>query len=183
MEKGHLRADVNVSVRRAGRRARHPLRDQEPQFDPLHRSGDRARGAAADRHHRGRRHDRAGDAAVRSGQRRDALDALEGRGARLPLFPRSGSAAARTGAVAGRGSARRACRNCRTRRRRALCATTRFPATTPTCSSPNATTADYFEACRGADRARDAKARGQLGDQRACSGGSTRKARTSRPRR
>ena len=33
MEKGHLRADVNVSVRRPGAAAGHALRDQEPQFD------------------------------------------------------------------------------------------------------------------------------------------------------
>ena len=80
---------------KAGRAARHPLRDQERQFDPLRRPGDRARGAPPDRDHRGRRHDRSGDPAVRSEQGRDALDALEGGGARLPLFPRSRSAAAR----------------------------------------------------------------------------------------
>ncbi len=79
----------------ARRRARHALRDQEHEFDPLHRPGDRVRGAAADRNSRGRRQDRAGDAAVRSGQARDALHAQQGRGARLPLFPRSRSVAAR----------------------------------------------------------------------------------------
>ena len=36
------------------------------------------------------------------GKRRDALDALQGGGARLPLFPRSGPAAARTDAGRGR---------------------------------------------------------------------------------
>ena len=41
MEKGNLRADVNVSVRRPGEAARHALRDQERQLDPLHRPGDR----------------------------------------------------------------------------------------------------------------------------------------------
>ena len=66
MEKGNLRADVNVSVRRPGESARHALRDQERELDPLHRPGDRVRGAAPDRHPRGRRHDRAGDAALRS---------------------------------------------------------------------------------------------------------------------
>ena len=69
MEKGNLRADVNVSVRKPGGAARHALRDQEREFDPLHRPGDRARGAAADRHHRRRRRDRAGDAPVRSRQK------------------------------------------------------------------------------------------------------------------
>ena len=76
----------------ARRAARHPLRDQERQFDPLHRPGDRARSAPADRHHRGRRQDRAGDAAVRPGQGRNAVDAQQGGGARLPLLSRSGSA-------------------------------------------------------------------------------------------
>ena len=41
----------------AGRTARHALRDQERQFLPLHRSGDRARGVAANRDHRGGRYD------------------------------------------------------------------------------------------------------------------------------
>ena len=78
----------------AGRAARHPLRDQEHELDQLHRPGDRVRGAAPDRDHRGRRRDRSGNPAVRPQQGRDALDALQGRGARLPLFPRSRSAAA-----------------------------------------------------------------------------------------
>ena len=65
MEKGSLRADVNVSVRKPGDAARHALRDQERQFDPLHRPGDRARGAPPDRHYRGWRQDRSGDPAVR----------------------------------------------------------------------------------------------------------------------
>ena len=71
MEKGNLRADVNVSVRRRAR-LRHPLRDQKRQLDPLHRPGDRARGAPPDRNHRGRRQDRAGRLAsmIRSGTRR-----------------------------------------------------------------------------------------------------------------
>ncbi len=117
MEKGNLRADVNVSVRRPGRAARHPLRDQERQFDPLHRPGHRIRGAPPDRHHRGWRHHRPGDPPVRSGQGRDPLHALEGRGARLPLFPGSGSAAARIRpGLCGRSGAA-TCRNCRTRRR------------------------------------------------------------------
>ena len=78
----------------ARRSARHALRDQERQLDPLRRPGDREGSAPPDRHHRGRRHDRSGDAAVRSGEGRDAVDALQGRGARLPLFPRSGPPAA-----------------------------------------------------------------------------------------
>ena len=47
MEEGNLRCDANVSVRRPGRPARHPLRGQEPELDALRRPRDRARGAAA----------------------------------------------------------------------------------------------------------------------------------------
>ena len=79
----------------ARRAARHPLRDQERELHPLHRAGDRARGAPADRRPGGRRPDRAGDAAVRSQQGRDAAHAQQGGGARLPLFPGSGPVAAR----------------------------------------------------------------------------------------
>ena len=50
----------------ARRAARHALRDQERQFDPLHRPGDRRRGAPPGRHHRGWRRHRPGDAPVRS---------------------------------------------------------------------------------------------------------------------
>ncbi len=78
----------------AGLAARHALRDQERQLHPLHRPGHRGRGAPPDRHHRGRRQHRPGNAPVRSGQGRDALHALQGRSARLPLLPRSRSAAA-----------------------------------------------------------------------------------------
>ena len=50
MEEGSLRVDANVSVRPLGqRRARHPLRDQEPELAALARPGHRVRGRAADR--------------------------------------------------------------------------------------------------------------------------------------
>ena len=170
MEKGNLRADVNVSVRKPGAPLRHALRDQERQLDPLHRPGDRARGAAADRDHRGRRHDRAGDAAVRSGQGRDALDAHQGGGARLPLFPRSGPAAARARAVAGGGFGGARCRNCRTTRRRASCATTALSAYDAGVLVAERETADILRGRGrrpdGGDDARS-EARRQLGDQRA----------------
>ncbi len=48
----------------ARRSARHPLRDQERQFDPFRRAGDRTRGSPPGHHTRGRRRDRAGDAAL-----------------------------------------------------------------------------------------------------------------------
>ena len=79
----------------ARRQARHALRDQERQLHPLHRPGHRDRGAPPDRHSRRRRQDQPGDAAVRPRQGRDAVDALQGRSARLPLLPRSRLAAAR----------------------------------------------------------------------------------------
>ena len=96
MQEGSFRCDANVSVRPVGPgEVRHALRDQEPELVPLHREGDQLRSRAPDRDHRRRRQDQAGNAPVRSGQGRDARAALEGRGERLPLLPRSGSAAGR----------------------------------------------------------------------------------------
>ena len=101
-------------------------------------------------HHRGRRHDRAGDAAVRSRQGRDALDALQGGGARLPLLPRSGPAAARTragtcrraqGAPAGTAGREEGALRARLSRSRP---------TTPDVLVAERETAEYFEACRRA---------------------------------
>ena len=79
----------------AARAAGHALRDQERELDPLREAGDRVRGAPPDRNHRRRREDRAGDPPVRFRPRRDAVHALEGGRARLPLLPRSRPAAAR----------------------------------------------------------------------------------------
>ena len=67
MQEGSLRCDANVSVRRARRGTRHPHGDQEPQLDPFPQRGHRIRGAASGRGHRGRRGNRAGDAALRPG--------------------------------------------------------------------------------------------------------------------
>mgnify|MGYP003694235033 CR=1 FL=1 len=100
MEKGSLRADVNVSVRKPGGPLGTRCEIKNMNSITLHRPGDRVRGAAPDRDHRGWRHDRPGDAAVRPQQGRDALDALQGRGARLSLFPGSRPAAARVHARA-----------------------------------------------------------------------------------
>ena len=94
MDEGSMRCDVNVSVRKPNGAARHALRDQERELDPLREAGDRVRGAPPGRADRGRRQDRAGDAPVRSRPRRDALDALQGGRARLSLLPRSRPAAA-----------------------------------------------------------------------------------------
>ena len=138
MEKGNLRADVNVSVRRPGEKLGTRCEIKNVNSIRFAGAGDRVRGAAADRHPGGRRHDRAGDAALRSRPRRDALDALQGRGARLPLFPRSGPAAAGIRRGLCGGARERACRSCRTRSARASSATTGFRPTMPTCSSPSA---------------------------------------------
>ena len=95
MEKGNLRADVNVSVRRPGA----PLNTR---CEIKNVNSIRFIGQAIEAEARrqiavvedGGEVD-AGDAAVRSRARRDAFDALEGRGARLSLLPRSRPAAAR----------------------------------------------------------------------------------------
>ena len=96
MEKGNLRADVNVSVRRPGE----PLgtRCEIKNVNSIRFIGQAIECEARrqiDIIEDGGKN-RAGDAAVRPGQGRDAPHAHEGRGARLPLFSRSGPAAART---------------------------------------------------------------------------------------
>ncbi len=95
MQEGSFRCDANVSVRpQRLRQARHPRRDQEHQLLPLRREGHPVRGGASDRAHRVRRQGGAGDAPLRSGQGRDALDAHQGGGERLSLLPRPRPAAA-----------------------------------------------------------------------------------------
>ena len=95
MEKGNLRADVNVSVRSPG--APFGTRCEIKNVNSIRFIGQAIETEARRQiaHHRGRRRHRAGDAAVRSGQGRDALDALQRGSARLSLLPRSRSAAAR----------------------------------------------------------------------------------------
>ncbi len=104
MEEGSLRCDANVSVRRVGDGelgtrceiknvnsmrfvARAIEYEAKRQVELLEAGGQ----------------DRPGDPPVRFGQGRDALDALQGGGARLPLLPRSRPAAGRA-----RGRLRRA---------------------------------------------------------------------------
>ena len=103
MEKGNLRADVNVSVRRPGDalgtrceiKNVNSLRfiQQAIAYEAAPPGGDP----------RGRRRDRPGDPPVRCGARRDPLDALQGGGARLPLLPRSRPPAAGAGPCLGEG--------------------------------------------------------------------------------
>ena len=102
MEKGSLRADVNVSVRKPGA----PLgtRCEIKNMNSISFIGD------AIEHEARRQIEIIEDGGTIDqetrlydpGKRADALDALEGRGARLSLFPRSGPAAARTDAGRGR---------------------------------------------------------------------------------
>ena len=134
MQEGSFRCDANVSVRPQGQaRARHALRDQEPELVPLRRTRDQPRGRAPDRADRGRRQRGAGDAPLRSGPRRDAPDAQQGGSERLSLLPGSGPAAARTRRGLHRAACARACRSCPMRRPRASCASTACPSTTPAC--------------------------------------------------
>ena len=78
MDEGSMRADVNVSVRKPGARARHALRNQERQFHALRRAGHRIRGAPPDRHSGNRRHHQAGNASV----------TITARAKRAPCAPR-----------------------------------------------------------------------------------------------
>ena len=95
MEEGSLRCDANVSLRPRGATAvRHQGRAQEHELVQERARRDRARGrrqaALLDGGERVVQETRLWDAA-RGG---DAVDALQGAGARLPLFPRARSAAA-----------------------------------------------------------------------------------------
>ncbi len=138
MEEGSLRADVNVSVRKPGA----PLGTR---CEIKNVNSIRFIGQAIE--HEARRQieiiedggtidqeTRLFDAA----QRRDALDALQGRGARLPLFPRSRSAAAGIRRRLCGGARKSICRSCRTRKKRASCAIMGFRPMTPTCWWPSA---------------------------------------------
>ena len=107
MEEGSLRVDANVSVRPVGSSAvRHALRDQEPQLVEVAARRDRLRGPAPDRAARSGRAGRAGDAPVEREPRPHRVDALEGRGVRLPLLPRARSRARRARRRAARPRAR-----------------------------------------------------------------------------
>ena len=96
MQEGSFRCDANVSVRPRGQ-ATFGTRAEIKNLNSF-RFVEKAiqyEIAPADRFDRERRQSRSGDAAVRFGQERDALDALQRGGERLPLFPGSGPVAAR----------------------------------------------------------------------------------------
>ena len=159
MEKGSLRADVNVSVRRPGEDL--GTRCEIKNMNSIRFIGQaiELRGAPPDRNHRGRRQDRTGDPAVRSGQGRDAPDAHQGGGTRLPLLPRSRPSAARIrprlcrgaeGASAGAAGREEGAVH------RGIWAVGH---TTPTCWSPSRARAEYFEADRSRAGANDSRLR------------------------
>ncbi len=115
MEEGSL----PLRRQRLGDAARAPtklgtrVRDQEHELVPLpagRRSSTRSRRQVE--LVEARRAGRAGDAALRSGPRRDPLDALQGGGARLPLLPRARPAAGAGRAGAGGAGARARCPSC-----------------------------------------------------------------------
>ena len=109
MEKGSLRCDANVSVRRAGSgRVRHQDRAQEHELVQVPGRRHGGRDPAPDRPAGARAAGRAGDAALRPGHEGAAVAALQGGGARLPLLPGAGPGAAGALAGADRAVARRA---------------------------------------------------------------------------
>ena len=109
MEKGTMRADVNVSVRKRGEegyRPRWELKNMNSLH--LHPPCHRGRGARADRSLRARRDDRAVDVRLRPRHRSAHRAPLEGGGGRLSLLPRAGPRARRAAGGARRASPRRA---------------------------------------------------------------------------
>ena len=101
MEKGSLRCDANVSVRRGRGRPGYRTKTELKNMNSFKfvADGIDGRGAPPDRDLRGRGRGRAGDAPLRSGERVDRVAPLEGGGARLPLLSRARS---RSGRAAGR---------------------------------------------------------------------------------
>ena len=114
MQEGSFRCDANVSVRPAGSDKLGTRREIKNlnSFRFLQQAIE-YEVQLADRDAGKRRQDRAGHRAVRSRYRRDARHAHQGRRARLPLFPRSGSCCRWRLPKSGSKRSRRQCRNCR----------------------------------------------------------------------
>ena len=95
LEEGSLRCDANVSVRPVGQ-TELGVKAEIKNLNSFRfvQKAHRARDRAADRGRLGRRAGRAGDPPVGRGRRPHGGHAQQGRSARLPLFPRAGSAAA-----------------------------------------------------------------------------------------
>ena len=123
---------------------------QERQLLPLPAEGHRVRDRPPDRRAGARRARRAGDAAVRRRAGQDLLDAQQGRGARLPLLPGAGPAAAGGRRRAPRGARAQRCRSCRRRAAAASSRPTGCRRTTRRCSPTRGGVSDYFEATAAA---------------------------------
>ena len=95
MEEGSMRADVNVSVRKPGGELGTRTETKNVNSVRFVMAVVEHEAKRQVELHRGRRRGRAGNAPVRSRQGRDAVAAVQGRRARLSLFPRSGPASAR----------------------------------------------------------------------------------------
>ena len=112
MEKGQLRAEPNISIRRAGHRgAGREDRAQEHQLVPRAAPRDPVRGGAPDRGARVGRHRGAGDARLVGGRAAHVLAAQQGVRRGLSLLPGAGPAAAGAGPEVDRGAARRPARD------------------------------------------------------------------------
>ena len=179
MEKGSLRCDANVSLRRPGETGLRPEgRAQEHELVPLPRARHRGRAAPPGRDLRGRRQRRAADAALRPAARRADGAALEGGGGRLPLLPRARPRADGADAELDRAAARPSCPSCRRRASRASSPSSACRSQDAEVLNQTPAMAAYFEQL--AALAGDAKARGQLGHGRAL--GVPQRARRSSPR-
>ena len=151
MEKGSLRCDANVSVRRVGHdRARHEDRAEEHELVPLPGARHRRRDRAADRRARGRRHGDPGDAALRPGDRRASRRcARRRRRTTTATSPSPTCCRVEPVARARGGAARARCRSCRRRGSSGWCATTGCPRARPSRSGLNGALTAYYEDLAG----------------------------------
>ena len=128
MEEGSLRCDANVSVRPAGQAALGTKAEVKNvnSFRYLQKAIEYEIDRQIERGVEGRPR-RAGDAALGFGDRPHALDAQQGRSARLPLLPRTRPAAARRRRRPRRAACARRCRSCRRRGARRFVASYGIP--------------------------------------------------------
>ena len=166
MQEGSFRCDANVSVRQMGAE-KFGTRAEIKNLNSF-RFVEKAINYEVARQIElleSRRQGGAGDAALRPGQGRDALDALQGRGERLPLLPGSGPAAGGARCRLHRRRCGDAAGAAGRRRRRASCVQYGLSRVRRGCADreprAGATTTRRWLA-RGA--ARNAEARRQLGD-------------------
>ena len=145
MEKGNLRADVNVSVRKPGGKL--GTRCEIKNVNSI-----RFIGQAIETEARRQIDIIEGGGAIQQetrlfdpGKGETRSMRSQGGGARLPLLPRSRTCCRSSSPWSSSASSRRVCRSCPTPRSTASCATSASPTTTPTCSIAEKERADYFE--------------------------------------